>query len=85
MYVVDKTVELKISFITSNYPMNLLIRQFLELQSKLKLKLASHQIVYVEIKFYYNKFVKSAQRLAKIINNYYKVVKVVPYFNTERF
>ena len=59
---------------------NLLNRLFLERPSRPKLQLASQKIVYVGIKYYYNKSVKFAQRLAKIINHHYGVVKVVPYY-----
>ena len=62
--------ELKMSFIRSNYPINLLNRLFLERPSRPKLQLVSQKIVYVGIKYYNNKSVKFAQRLAKIINNH---------------
>ena len=70
--------ELKLSFIRSNYPINLLNRLFLKRPSRPKLQLVSQKIVYVGIKYYNNKSVKFAQRLTKIINNHYGVVKVVP-------
>ena len=70
------------SFIKSNFPINLLNRLFLERQNLQKLQLASQKIVYIGIKYYNNKSVKFAQRLAKIINNHYGVVKVVPYYKT---
>ena len=38
----------------------------------------------IGIKYYNNKSVKFRQRLGKIINNHYGVVKVVPYYKTGR-
>jgi hypothetical protein len=46
--------------------------------------MASPKIVYVGIKYYNDKSVKFAQRLAKMINKYNGAVKVVPYFKTGR-
>ena len=76
--------ELKMSFIRCNYPINLLNRLFAVKPNRPKLSLASQNIVYVGIKYYNNKSVKFAQRLAKIIYKYYEVVKVVPYYKTGR-
>ena len=71
--------ELKMRFIKSNYPINLLNRLVLKRPSRKKLQLASQKIVYVGIKYSKNKSLKFA-RLPKIINTYYGVVKVVPYY-----
>ena len=76
--------ELKMSFIRSNYPLNLLNRLFVERPERPKVSIASPKIVYVGIKYYNDKSVKFAQRLAKIINKYNGAVKVVPYFKTGR-
>ena len=76
--------ELRMSFIESNYPINLLHRLFLEKLEKPKLSLAPQKIIYFGIKYFNNKLVKFAQRLAKIINNNNGAVKVVPYYKTGR-
>jgi hypothetical protein len=76
--------ELKMSFIRSNYPVNLLNRLFVERPERRKVPMASPKIVYFGIKYYNDKSVKFAQRLAKIINKYNGAVKVVPYFKTGR-
>ena len=62
--------ELKMSYIRSNYPINLLNRLFLERPSRPKLQLASQKIVYVGIEYYNSKSVKFVQRLSKFINNH---------------
>ena len=64
--------ELRMNFIRSNYPINLLKRLFLEKPERPKLSLAPQKIIYeyFGIKYYNNKTVKFAQRLAKIINKY---------------
>ena len=61
--------ELKMSWIRSNQPINLLTRLFLEKPSRPKQQLASQKLVYVGIKYYNSKSVMFAQRIAKIINN----------------
>ena len=66
--------ELRMSFIKINYPINLLNRLFSEKPERPKLSLASQKIVSVGIKYYNNKSVIFAQRLAKIISNYNGVV-----------
>ena len=72
--------ELKMSFIRSNYPINLLNRLFSEKPERPKLSLAPQKIIYFGIKYYNIKSVKFALRLAKIINKYNGAVKVVPYY-----
>jgi hypothetical protein len=72
------------SFIRSNYPANLLNRLFVERSERRKVPMASPKIVYFGIKYYNDKSVKFAQRLAKIINKYNGALKVVPYFKTGR-
>ena len=76
--------ELIISFIRSNYPITLLNRLFLEKPDRPKLSLASSKIVYLGIKYFNNKSVNFAQRLAKIISKYNGTIKVVPYYKTGR-
>ena len=76
--------ELRISFIRSNYLKNLLNRLLLEKPDRPKLFLATHKIVYLRIKYFNNKSVTFAQRLAKIINKYNGTIKVVPYYKTGR-
>ena len=76
--------ELRMSFIKINYPINLLNRLFSEKLERPKLSLAPQKIIYFGIKYYNNKSVKFAQRLAKIINNYNGAVKIVPYYKTGR-
>jgi hypothetical protein len=62
--------ELKMSFIRSNYPVNLLNRLFVERPERPKVPMASPKIVYFGVKYYNDKSVKFAQRIAKIINKY---------------
>ena len=76
--------KLKISFIRSNYPINLFKRLFLERPDRPKVSLASQKIVYLIIKYFNNKSVKFAQRLAKIISKYNGIIKVVSYYKTSR-
>ena len=49
-----------------------------------KLFLVSPKIVYLGIKYFNNKSVKFAQRLAKIISKYNETIKVVPNYKTRR-
>ena len=68
--------ELRISFIKSNYPINLFNRLFFfEKPDKPKVSLASRKIVYIGIKYFNNKSVKFAKRLAKIISKYNGILK----------
>jgi hypothetical protein len=76
--------ELKMSFIRSNYPVNLLNRLFMERPERRKVPMDSPKIVYFGIKYYNDKSVKFSQLLAKTINKYNGAVKVVPYFKTGR-
>ena len=57
---------------------------FSEKPERPKLCLASQKIIYFGIKYYNNKSVTFAQRIAKIINKYNGAVKVVPYYKTGR-
>ena len=61
--------ELRVSFTRSNYSINLLNRH-LKKPDRPKLSLASPKKVYLGIKYFNNKSVKFAQRLAKIISKY---------------
>ena len=61
--------ELRISFIRSNYPINLLNRLFLKKPDRLKLSLASPKIVYLGIKYFNNKSVKLHNDLEKSLVN----------------
>ena len=76
--------QLRMSFIRSSYPINLLNRLFSDKPERPKLSLASQKIIYFGIKYYNNISVKFTQRLAKIINKYNGAVKVVPYYKTGR-
>ena len=67
--------ELRISFIRSNYLINLLNILFLEKPDRPKVSLAPQKIVYLGIKYFNNKFVKFAQRLEKSLVNIMELLK----------
>ena len=74
--------QLRLSLIRSNYPINLLNRLISEKPNYPKFSLSPQKIVYVGIKYYNNKSVKFAQRLAKIISKYLGLIKFILYFKT---